>query len=694
MNQLARKDREQNMKTVCVIYENFYQNYPAIEHNFQTLKDIFGDYIQIENYSLEDLKEKRSVLKGDAYLVSRETLLAPLRNFISDFKKIILMERSILKQGIPQIMDIPSGNDVLVVNDALASTLSTVYELYELGFNHLNLIPLDPAEEASGVYQKIQYAVTPNELSFVPPYIKKVINIQYRVISFSTLLKLVDLLQLDANRLHLKLVRHLNSIAQPNLGFHNNYLNNYLKSQMLDLVISDSESAILVVDYDFHLVYFNEQANLLFHLHKSSRGPLSDCISEDIFELLRRSDDSTLIELNGDPFLLQKTPLKLVDQLMGYCLTLQNENNLRQIESKLTAQLRKKGLYAPHHFQDIVHLSPAMSSCIRMAKQAAATDYTILIRGESGVGKELMAQSIHNFSSRKNAAFVAINCAALPESLLESQLFGYEEGAFTGAHKKGRAGLFEQAHLGTLFLDEIGDISPNLQSQLLRVLQEKQVMRIGSDQIINVDVRIIAATNQDLEERVRQGLFREDLFYRLNVIPIEIMPLRQRREDIPPLLERFLGKKFDELPEDRKQQLTTYNWPGNVRQLENAATYFKTMGMFPAYLSDAPHTAPHFPDIQTQKEHPNNSPDITLTSLSDQVLKLIADGSAPFHGVGRAVLLPQLRELGFPLSDGKLRQVLSELEAQDLITVERGRIGCRITSTGQVALSRKSSRTE
>ncbi|MGN0713086.1 MAG: sigma-54 interaction domain-containing protein [Anaerovoracaceae bacterium] len=679
------------MKTVCVIYENFHQNYPAIEHNFETLKEIFGEYIHIKNYSIEEMQKQNGTLEGDAYLVSRETLLAPLRNFISDFKKIILMERSILKQGIPQIMDIPSGSDVLVVNDALASTLSTVYELYELGFNHLNLIPLDPDKEPSGVYQNIKYAVTPNEPGCVPPYIKEIVNIQYRVISFSTLLKLMDLLQLDANQLHLKLVRHLNSIALPNLGFHNNYMNNYLKSQMLDLVISDSESAIVVVDYDYHLVYFNEQANLLFNMKKNSSGSLSDCIDEDIIQLLRDGDDSTLIEFHGEQFLLQKTPLKLVDQLMGYCLTLQNENNLREIESKLTTQLRKKGLYAPHHFQDIVHQSPAMSSCISMAKQAAATDYTILIRGESGVGKELMAQSIHNVSSRKNAAFVAINCAALPESLLESQLFGYEEGAFTGAHKKGRAGLFEQAHLGTLFLDEIGDISPNLQSQLLRVLQEKQVMRIGSDQIINVDVRIIAATNQDLEERVKQGIFREDLFYRLNVIPIEIVPLRQRREDILPLLERFLGKKYDELPADRKQQLITYNWPGNVRQLENAATYYKTMGIFPSYLSEMDRTNSPQAVSQMQKEPEASSTETTISSLSDQVLKLIADGSAPFHGVGRAVLLPQLRELGFPLSDGKLRQVLADLEVQDLITVGRGRIGCRITPAGQAALSRKSS---
>lgn len=677
------------MKTVCVIYRDFSPDSPAVAHNYETLKEIFGDYIQIRNCSLKDLQEKKTVLEGDAYLVSRETLLAPLRDYISDFKKIILMERSILKQGLSHMMDIPSGSDVLVVNDAPVSTMSTVYELYELGFNHLNLIPMDPDKEPSGIYRNIRYAVTTNEPDWVPPYIETVIDIQYRVISFSTMLKLVDLLQLDTNLLHFKLIQHLNSIAQPNLGFHNNYLYNYLKSQMLDLVIADSESAILVVDYDYNLVYFNEKANLLFNIKKYSSGPLANCISEDIIELLRGSDDSTLIDLFGEPFLLQKTPLKLMDQLMGYCLTLQSETNLRQIESELTTQLRKKGMYAPHHFQDIVYQSPAMSACISMAKQIAATDYTILICGESGVGKELMAQSIHNYSSRKNAAFVAINCAALPESLLESQLFGYEEGAFTGAHKKGRAGLFEQAHLGTLFLDEIGDISPNLQSQLLRVLQEKQVMRIGSDQIINVDVRIIAATNRNLEERVRQGLFREDLFYRLNVIPIEILPLRQRREDILPLLELFLGKKYDELSESRKVQLTKYNWPGNVRQLENIATYYKTLGSFPAYLLES--------DFSDHRSHASSMHSkfvaSSFSSLSDQVLNLIYEGSEPFHGIGRTVLLQQLRDMGIRMSEGNLRQILSDLESRGLITISRGRSGCRITSAGLAALNALSSQT-
>ena len=174
-----------------------------------------------------------------------------------------------------------------------------------------------------------------------------------------------------------------------------------------------------------------------------------------------------------------------------------------------------------------------MKHWLRRAQIYAETDATVLIQGETGTGKELIAQSIHNHSGRRNQPFVAVNCSALPESLLESELFGYEDGAFTGAKKGGKRGLFELAHRGTLFLDEIGELSPNLQARLLRALQEREIMRIGGDSIIPVDVRIIAATNKDLRGLVEEGSFREDLYYRLNMLFLHLPPLRERREIFP-----------------------------------------------------------------------------------------------------------------------------------------------------------------
>lgn len=182
--------------------------------------------------------------------------------------------------------------------------------------------------------------------------------------------------------------------------------------------------------------------------------------------------------------------------------------------------------------------------------------------------------------------FIGVNCAAIPETLLESELFGYEEGAFTGASKKGKIGYFEQANRGTIFLDEIGDISPALQARLLRVLQERQIMRIGSDRIIDVDVRIIAATNKDLIKEVEKGRFRGDLYYRLNALQIMIPPLRERKEDILLLFKEFMKEDYLRVGRREKELLENYQWPGNVRELENCALYYKTLGKLPEQFKD------------------------------------------------------------------------------------------------------------
>ena len=207
---------------------------------------------------------------------------------------------------------------------------------------------------------------------------------------------------------------------------------------------------------------------------------------------------------------------------------------------------------------------------------AAQTPATVLLRGESGTGKELFAHAIHNASLRRKGQFMRVNCAAISETLLESELFGYEEGAFTGAVKGGKRGLFEESHGGTIFLDEIGDITSHMQSRLLRFLQEKEIIRVGGTRPIPVDVRVISATNANLELKVRAGTFREDLYYRLNVIPIHVPALREHREDISPLaghivfkLNQEFGREVRGLSEEAIQNLMLYDWPGNVRELEN-----------------------------------------------------------------------------------------------------------------------------
>jgi len=238
-------------------------------------------------------------------------------------------------------------------------------------------------------------------------------------------------------------------------------------------------------------------------------------------------------------------------------------------------EVLRKALKRDYSFHDVISKSPAMQQVFELARVAAPSTSTVLILGESGTGKEVLARAIHKESSRKDGPFVAISCAALTETLLESELFGHERGAFTGANAR-RKGKFEAATGGTLFLDEIGDISPKLQVDLLRVLEERRIQRVGGNEPVDVDARIVAATNRDLRKEAAEGRFREDLFYRLNVIPIHLPPLRERKEDIPLLVERFLetlavelAKPLDGVSSEALTALLAHAWPGNVRELRN-----------------------------------------------------------------------------------------------------------------------------
>jgi len=253
--------------------------------------------------------------------------------------------------------------------------------------------------------------------------------------------------------------------------------------------------------------------------------------------------------------------------------------------SRLASEIKRlKGLLKEKYdFPNIIAQSEGMQRVLEVVSRVAKTDSTVFINGESGTGKELIAKVIHVASSRKDKAFVAINLAAIPETLLESELFGYEKGAFTGAVRSAK-GFFSQAHEGTIFLDEIGDMALSTQGKLLRVLQERQFYPIGKEKPIDVDVRLIAATNKNLEDQVKKGLFREDLFYRIHVIPIFLPPLRERKEDIPLLIEHFLKKfrlrmkkEVKRLTPQAMQKLMLYDWPGNVRELENTIEYAVAM---------------------------------------------------------------------------------------------------------------------
>ncbi|MBE6907780.1 MAG: AAA family ATPase [Ruminococcaceae bacterium] len=272
------------------------------------------------------------------------------------------------------------------------------------------------------------------------------------------------------------------------------------------------------------------------------------------------------------------SPVIVHQSVSGVVITVSDITVIQELEGQIRRKLSSKGLYAKYTFDDILHKSKVMDETIRIAKRYAATSSNIIIVGETGTGKELFAQSIHNASPRRRGPFVAVNCAALPENLLESELFGYVEGAFTGSGKGGKIGLFEQAHNGTIFLDEIGEISLSMQIKLLRVLQEHEIRRLGDDKVVSVSVRVITATNKNLREMVRQGLFRHDLLYRLDVLRVFLPPLRERAGDAALLFQNQLRQLAQEnnmpAPQIEKGALAAlhgYPFEGNVRELCNLA---------------------------------------------------------------------------------------------------------------------------
>lgn len=347
-------------------------------------------------------------------------------------------------------------------------------------------------------------------------------------------------------------------------------------------VINFSRDGILAVDGEGCVNVANPAARKLLGLNASQiiGRHIAEIVPDSrLFSALqsgqKRLDE--VLRFNKSDLTVNAIPIIVDGRKKGAVAIIQDVKSLQKSEQKVRIGLHKKELVAKYYFDDIIGASEVMNRVVKKAQQFASADATVLITGETGTGKELFAQSIHNGGRRKDGPFVAINCASLDKNLMESELFGYEEGTFTGALKGGKAGLFEMAHGGTIFLDEIGEIPFNVQAQLLRVLQEREVRRIGSSTVIPVDVRVIVATNRNLLEEIRLGNFRQDLFYRLNILNLYVPPLRERGEDVRLIAMSMFRTRLGEAEyaavrarlEYVMDYMKEHSWPGNVRELAN-----------------------------------------------------------------------------------------------------------------------------
>lgn len=420
----------------------------------------------------------------------------------------------------------------------------------------------------------------------------------------------------------------LSDLISGNINYNNTIKKITVQNEETKMIIDRLDKGIIVVDEYENIKSVNRNARE--YLKLNIEGIVGKNIGEIFPNLNSREKDKFRIEkkinIRGESksFIIKHIPVLVDDKKMSSIIEVQKTFDLVKDAYKLIEGERQI------LFKDILGSSKKLEEVKNIARGVADSDSTVFLRGESGTGKELFARAIHFESYRKKAPFIAINCASIPDNLIESELFGYEGGAFSGAKKEGKMGKFELANKGTLFLDEIGDLPLHIQPKLLRALQEKSFMRVGGKEKININFRLLSATNRDIEEMVENGEFREDLYYRLNVIPIEIPPLRDRKDDIGLLSEYLLekncvklGKEKKRFSDELKANILKYSWPGNIREMENTIEYLVNLVEGKEIKTeDLPH---NIAKNLLQKQVKDDEFELTLSEKIDQYEKMILE---------------------------------------------------------------------
>lgn len=545
------------------------------------LSDIFSD---LASFALFTCTENACVdipLHFDLALVTSPHIYDRAVRGIPPGMKTIIAARMANIETIHVLYDLPDGADVLVVNNEETTTMQAIDQLEAVGITHLTFHPYYPGIPA--YRQNCPYAISFDETNLIPANAyEKTINLGSRLVDFITILELAAQIGVYDRIKSILLALY----AKPFIGMSKNIYtqlktNQNLKEK-LNFILNMFETGVLAVTVDSELDFFNENAAKILKIRNGS--------SPHLREIVRRcrSEKKFFTSIGESNYYVEANKYKnkfFTDSI----IVIDGTKKIESIEKDYRIFSLQKGFVAEYTFDRIFSSSPSMKKVLQQAALFAESDSNILVEGESGSGKEMLVQAIHNQSGRRQYPFVAINFAALSESLCESELFGHEEGAFTGARKGGKKGLFELAHNGTIFLDEIGDAPVAIQKKILRVLQERLVMPVGSSQLIPVNVRVIAATNQNLWEMIQKKKFRQDLYYRLKVLPLYIPPLRERKSDIIPTFFYFLehifavrGEKLREIKKSGALQalLMAHDWPGNVRELRNAAEFLSNNIVF------------------------------------------------------------------------------------------------------------------
>lgn len=645
------------------------------------LRYYLDDYMDIQGYSEE--VEIKEVVKADLVIMSSNVLADEMCCYVDESCPILIAQRLLNIENMEKLFSIQRGTSVYFVNDIRENVFLCIEFLKEIGIDYLDYIPYYPG---CRIYRTADIAITAGEPSLAPKDVRQIIDLGARIIDISTIIEILKHLGLMEEKLALVSAKYRETMIRFNKNLYHLFNEVSGTNQQMAKILNQINDGIIAFDGQGRLSIFNEKSKAIFGAHIVGEAIQKTTFDPQVKAYLL-SDDFTdrIVNVHGDHFIVSKFRIDKMD--MTVC-TVKNAKESKDIETKLRQSLVKKGYFGKYKFSDIIGPSQVMQDTLRIAKKLSKSDLNILIYGESGVGKELFASAIHNESGRQQGPFLAINFSALPEELVESELFGYEEGAFTGAKKGGRVGIFEQANQGTIFLDEIGDISPRIQARLLRVLQEKEIRRIGGSENIPIDVRVIAATNKDLIQMCKEDSFREDLYHRLRKCYLNIPPLKIRREDIDPLIGFFSRKHGAEslhIPDDILQLIADHPWSGNVRELENTIEYF--IAVSEDGCVDRADLPDDFFDSPVRRgkaefdyaEQLSNKGNLEEYGYFLEAIKAHTDQGLT---ISRKKLADLAKE-HFPyMTEERVRRKTDDLQALGLITKSVGRIGMRLTTIG------------
>lgn len=678
-------------------------------HISQQLTHFLGDYIESKVWCLQH-ELTIPFITCDIYIAASQMIFETVKNQLPSHKPVLIATRIIDIEKLDKLLELTPGTKAMVVAVSEEAAISTINIIKSFGINYLELHSYYPGCGID-VPSDITIAITPGVDYLVPRSIKKVVDVGVRGIDISTFGELIQYLNLPKDVINGISHDYIKAILNLSLKHYKTASINAGLKRKMEIILKTVDEAIVAIDENYMIIVFNSAAERLLEINSVQ------VIDRDVREVIPQVDFTAClmngIEINNEIMLINDVSyivstncINFEDDITnGVVATFRQAGQLKEYEGKSKKEFKSKGNTAKYTFSHIIGDSSELTKALALARKFAKTDLTVLLEGESGTGKELFAQSIHNYSERNNCPFVAVNFAAIPENLIESELFGYEDGAFTGAKKGGKVGLFEEANMGTIFIDEIGDATLEVQKRLLRVLEEKKVRRVGGSTLISIDVRFIAATNQDLEALVGQGRFRTDLFYRLCALPISIPSLQDRGEDIFILSAYFAKKNYNrelKFETPLKDFFYNYKWPGNIRELQNVIEYLCNM-VTPNEAATIRHLPAYMVRSNKQKENFSDkttiSPDERFEMLAIQLKKQdlleaitmmlneIQNATLLNKGVGRQTIQKNLHSSKEIFADHKVRQWLKSLEDMGYIISGKTKQGSKITREGELFLS-------